>query len=177
MTPFFQHTKHTGAQQTWLMVLLRRKRWDNISVVHCACLGFVGISLEFDFWVIHPPGIPEGCLAPQVNNSCGAGWVVATLLCIYQEDDLNLHLLCSWGSIFQATKFTSAFFTLHLFWAMKYSLIQRAQGQGRQLDNSVPKIRFHSPHLNQRVQKLINSPNGTLLITLSQSASFCSLRF
>lgn len=126
--------------------------------------------------------IPGGCFAPQVNNSCGVGWAVATLLCIYQKDDLNLRLLCSWGSIHQATKSISGFFTLHLLKSMKYSLVQRPQCQGRQLDNPAPKIRFHSSHLNQRVQKLINSPNGTLLIEsvcLSASSDFkrkCSIQ-
>lgn len=144
--------------------------------MHCACIGFVGIvwtltSRSFCSytwsWLLW---IPDACFAPQVNNSCGMGWVVATLLCIYQKDDLNLRLLCSWGSIHQATKTTSGFFTLLLLQAMKYSS-KEPRVRADSWTIQYQKFKFYFPYLNQRVQKLTNSPDDTLLITLSQSAS------
>lgn len=177
----------TGAQQTRLTVLLlRRNRWDNVSLLHYAFLGFVSINLEFeslcfesDFahkpdpgsyvflvdillhrWIIHMEHV-------AYNTTCSSSSALHLLVITRRRIwTLVFHIPVVASTKPPNPSLASLLRTCYEHWNT-HSSRQRAQGQGRHLDSPAPRFRFSLPHLIQSLQNLTNSPDDTLLITLS----------
>ena len=121
------------------------------------------VDVVLHSWIIHGEQVAH-------NTACGSSSALHLLMISRRIWTLVFHIPVAASTKPTNPSLASLLCTCYRH-GSTHSSRQTAQGQGRYLDSPAPRFRIPLPplHLIQKVQNLTNSPDGTLLIILSQS--------